>query len=135
MIRKVDSQRGIGFLNFLFICALIGFFALMGMRLFPLYMESFKVSTAMQAVASMAGAGEKSSREIQTSMLRRFEVDDVDRFTDHNIRNYLTIKPNEEGTGRVLTMSYEARGPLFGNLDMVLKFDKSITIPGTGYGE
>lgn len=127
-----DEERGIGFLNFLFICALIGVLALMGIRLFPLYMESFKVSTAMQAIASMPGVGEKSSREIQESMLRRFEVDDVDRFTHQNIRNYLTVKPNKEGMGRTLTMSYEAREPLISNLDIVLKFDKSIAIPGSG---
>ena len=130
-----ERERGVGLINFLLICALIGFFALVGLRLFPLYMESFKVSTAMEAIASETGVGEKSNREIQNSMLRRFEVDDVDRFTDRNIRDYLTIKPNENGTGRILTMDYEAREPLLGNLDIVLKFNKSVTLPGAGYGE
>ena len=82
------------------------------------------------------GSGhQEQPREIQTSLLRRFEIDDVDRFTEHNIKDHLVIKPNEDGKGRTLTMAYEARGPLLGNLDVVLKFDKSILIPGTGQGE
>jgi hypothetical protein len=134
-MRRLSGQRGLGFLGFLFVCAFIGFIALTVIRLFPLYMESFKVSTAVEAMANMTGVTTKSSREIQTSLLRRFEIDDVDRFTEHNIRNHLAIKPNKDGKDRTLTMAYEARGPLLGNLDAVLKFDKSILIPGTGQGE
>jgi len=131
----LSGQKGLSFLGFLFVCAFIGFVALLVIRLFPLYMESFKVSTAIEAMANMTGVATQSSREIQTSLLRRFEIDDVDRFTEHNIRNHLAIKPNEDGQGRTLTMAYEARGPLLGNLDGVLKFDKSILIPGTGQDE
>jgi hypothetical protein len=86
-------------------------------------------------MANMTGVATKSSREIQTSLLQRFEIDDVDQFTEHNIKNHLAIKPNEDGKDRTLTMAYEARGPLLGNLDVVLKFDKSTLIPGTGQGE
>jgi Domain of unknown function (DUF4845) len=134
-MRRLSGQNGLSFLGFLFVCAFIGLVALLVIRLFPLYMESFKVSTAIEAMVTMAGVATKSSREIQTSLLRRFEIDDVDRFTEHNIKDHLAIKPNEDGTGRTLTMAYEARGPLLGNLDVVLKFDKSILIPGTGQGE
>ncbi|HZC01515.1 MAG TPA: DUF4845 domain-containing protein [Gammaproteobacteria bacterium] len=134
-MRRLSGQRGLSFWGFLFVCAFIGFIALAVIRLFPLYMESFKVSTAIEAMANMTGVATKSGREIQTSLLRRFEIDDVDRFTEHNIKNHLAIKPNEDGKGRTLTMAYEARGPLLGNLDAVLKFDKSILIPGTGQGE
>ena len=134
-MRRLSGQKGLSFWGFLFVCAFIGFIALAVIRLFPLYMESFKVSTAIEAMANMTGVATQSSREIQTSLLRRFEIDDVDRFTEHNIRDHLAIKPNEDGKGRTLTMAYEARGPLLGNLDAVLKFDKSILIPGTGQGE
>jgi hypothetical protein len=134
-MRRLSGQNGLSFWGFLFVCAFIGFVALAVIRLFPLYMESFKVSTAIEAMATMTGVATKSSREIQTSLLRRFEIDDVDRFTEHNIKDHLAIKPNEDGKGRTLTMAYEARGPLLGNLDVVLKFDKSILIPGTSQDE
>ena len=134
-MRRLSGQKGLSFWGFLFVCAFIGFIALAVIRLFPLYMESFKVSTAIEAMATMTGVATKSGREIQTPLLRRFEIDDVDRFTEHNIKDHLAIKPNEDGKGRTLTMAYEARGPLVGNLDAVLKFDKSILIPGTGQGE
>ena len=31
-----------------------------------------------------------------------------------------------------MTMTYEGRGPLFGDLDVVLKFNESLPIPGMG---
>jgi hypothetical protein len=124
------SQGGITFISFLLNCLLIGFAALIIMRLFPLYTESFKVSNALKNITQDPEIGQKSVRDIQGMLLKQMEIDDVDRFDFNNLRNYLTVKPNARGM-RVLTMTYESRGPLLGNLDVVLKFDESLTIAGT----
>jgi hypothetical protein len=100
------------------------------MRIFPLYNESFKVRAALEAVASQPDIAQKTAHEIRTLVMRNFEVSDVDRFTDVTLKNALSVKRDPSGKQRVLRMAYEASGPLFGNLDVVLKIDESITIAG-----
>jgi Domain of unknown function (DUF4845)/Prokaryotic N-terminal methylation motif len=123
-------QRGFTLIGFLVVCVLVGFAALVVMRLFPLYNESFKVRAALEAVASQPDIAQKTTHEIRTLVMRNFEVSDVDRFTDVTLKNALSVKRDPSGKQRVLRMAYEAPGPLFGNLDVVLKIDESITIAG-----
>jgi DMSO reductase anchor subunit len=87
MLSRIPSyQRGFTLIGFLVVCVLVGFAALVVMRLFPLYNESFKVRAALEAVASQPDIAQKTAHEIRTLV--------------------------------------------FGNLDVVLKIDESITIAG-----
>ena len=132
MLPRIRSyQRGFTLIGFLVACVLVGFAALVVMRLFPLYNESFKVRAALEAISNQPDIAQKTAHEIRTLVMRNFEVSDVDRFTDANIRNVLTVKRDPSGRQRLVRMAYEVRGPLFGNLDVVLKIDESITIAGT----
>ncbi|MCA1853672.1 MAG: DUF4845 domain-containing protein, partial [Beggiatoa sp.] len=131
MLPRICSyQRGFTLIGFLVVCVLVGFAALVVMRLFPLYNESFKVRAALEAISNQPDIAQKTAHEIRTLVMRNFEISDVDRFTDANIRNVLTVKRDPSGRQRVVRMAYEAPGPLFGNLDVVLKIDESITIAG-----
>ena len=96
----------------------------------PSYNESFKVRAALEAIASQPDIAQKTAHEIRTLVMRNFEFSDVDRFTDATIKNALSVKRDPSGRQRVVRMAYEAPGPLFGNLDVVLKIDESITIAG-----
>ena len=126
---RMRRERGITFLGFLFAAALVAFFALLGMKLFPLYMESLSVWQGMKEVAARPDIQKLNTREIYKYVLRNYEVQDVDFFTRENIHKYLKVERAKGKKGRVLHMTYESRRPLFGNLDIVLKFDKSIDLP------
>ncbi|MBA2591638.1 MAG: DUF4845 domain-containing protein [Gammaproteobacteria bacterium] len=128
--RVPSSQRGVTLIGFFVVCVLVGFMALVVMKLFPLYNESFKVRAALEAIASQPDIAQKTAHEIRTLVMRNFEVSDVDRFTDATIKNALSVKRDPSGRQRLVRMAYEARAPLFGNLDVVLKIDESITIAG-----
>lgn len=131
MLSRVPSyQRGFTFIGFFVVCVVVGFAALVVMKLFPLYNESFKVRAALEAIASQPEIAQKTAQEIRTLVMRNFEVSDVDRFTDATLKNALSVKRDPSGKQRLVRMAYEARAPLFGNLDVVLKIDESITIAG-----
>ena len=126
------KQQGLTFSRLLLTCAAIGFIALIVMKLFPLYNESLKVSAALQAVANRADIGHKSPAEIKTLILKNFEVSDVDRFNEQNIHEHLKVNSDKGGKTRTLTMTYEGRTPLFGNLDVVMNYNESVTLQGSG---
>ncbi|MGH8577009.1 MAG: DUF4845 domain-containing protein [Gammaproteobacteria bacterium] len=128
--RVPSSQRGLTLIGFFVVCVLVGFAALVVMKLFPLYNESFKVRAALESISSQPEIAQKTAQEIRSLVMRNFEVSDVDRFTDATIKNALSVKRDPSGRQRLVRMAYEARGPLFGGLDVVLKIDESITIAG-----
>ena len=126
------KQRGLTLWGLLMGGALLAFAALTLMKLFPLYNQSFKVRAAMQAVAAMPEIGQKGVQEIRGLIMRNFDVSDVDTITANDLQKYLKVVAKPDGKGRTMTMTYEDRGPLFGDLDVVLKFNESIPIAGMG---
>ncbi len=132
MLARIPSYlRGLTIIGFLAACMLVGFAALVVMKLFPLYNESFKVRAALEAVAGRPDIAQKTAYDIRTLVMRNFEVSDVDTFTDATLKNALSVQRDAGGRQRVARMAYEKRGPLFGGLDVVLKIDESVTIAGS----
>lgn len=117
------SQRGMSAIGFIIVLALIGVFVLVTLKLFPAYMENFKVSAAMESIRSQSGIGEKSKGEVIDMLVKRLDVDNVDNVMPGNIE----IRPRDGG-GLLLGVKYEVRGNLFGNLDFVVRFDKSVEL-------
>ena len=121
------KQQGLTLISFFLLCALVGFFALVILKLFPLYNEAFRVSASLKTVATMPDIAMRNADDIKKLLMRNFEVQEVRRFDERNIKKHFKVE-KEKGKERTLHMQYEARGPLFGDLDLVLKFDKAVAI-------
>ncbi|MGC1951330.1 MAG: DUF4845 domain-containing protein [Gammaproteobacteria bacterium] len=117
-----QRQQGITALGLVLWLIILAIGALLTLRLFPIYMESFKIDTAMQSVVDDPAVAEKSNRELVEALLRRFDVDDVQRIDSRNYRNHVKI---EKKHGKVAIMvTYRAEAPLFRNLSLVADFRK-----------
>ena len=118
-----NKQSGISAIGFLFILALIGVCTLVTLKLYPAYMENFKVTYAMDSLSSQPGIAEKQRSEIIDMLIKRLDVDNVDHVKPANIQ----ISPGDHG-GYVLGVKYEIRGQLVSNLDFVVRFDKRVDL-------
>lgn len=125
-------QRGTSLMGLLFWCVLIGGATLVVMKLFPLYNEKWKVVAAMQSVAAQPGIGEMSSFDIRKFILRNFEISDVDQFNEQNLQKVFKVLKKKDGKGRIMHFEYEIRRSFFGELDIVMKLNEEIEIPGVG---
>ena len=125
VMKTAFSQRGVSISGLLMASALLIFALLTIMKLFPLYNQSFKIEAAMKSVANQPPSSRRSAGAIYRLLLRNFEVTDMDNFTPQNIKKYASVKKVKGSKDKMLTFVYEARGPLFGSLDAVLKIDKS----------
>ena len=115
------KQRGITLMGFIMVLIVGAFFALIAMKLVPIYSEFFSVQSSMKAIAN-EGLGAKDITEIQTALQRKFDIDYVDTVTAKQAR----IVP---GTGgKQLNMNYEVRKPFVYNIDFVVKFDYSVDL-------
>jgi hypothetical protein len=111
-------------LGFVIVLVIAGFFAFIIMKLFPPYAEHHAVRQAMLELASEPGVAQKSPAEIRKMLDAKLYI------------NYVTLKPeaikvDRTGQGYTLTIKYESRGNMVGNLDYVVTFDKTVVLgPG-----
>jgi Tfp pilus assembly protein PilE len=114
------SIRGMTLMSFLMILVVVGFFAYIGMRLFPIYTQYYSAVTDMKKVAQAPGAANKSITTLRSEIERYYYVSYV---TDAKPKEHIKIVTGP--AGKELNLSYEVRSPLIYNLDVIAKFDHS----------
>ena len=121
MVRK---QQGMTLMSFVIVLAVVGFFALIVMKLFPMYSEYNNLKSVMDAFAANPASANMTPTQVWADLERRFDIAYVSSVS----REHITVSR----TGRVTTLQikYEVRKPLFGNLDVVGNFDKTVTLGG-----
>lgn len=120
-----NRQRGLTLIGFVVVLALLGFFAYVGMKLFPVYTEYYSVVQAMNGVQSEPGVSEMSPARIEDLLFRRFYISYVESVKPENVR----VQRKE---GLTLNVKYEVRRPLIYNLDFVASFDKTVDLTRQG---
>ncbi len=123
------NQHGLTLIGFIMVVVLVGFFALVAMKLFPLYNDSFAITQSLKSVASQPEAEKMTERDVRRYFLRSANINGLYQFTEKNISDYLTAnKVGQEP--REMYMYYENRTTLFGDLDIVLVYDKTVQLGG-----
>lgn len=136
MKNMIKRQEGVTFIGWCIILAIIGFFVLITLRLFPLYNEKMQVVSAMKSVASRPGISEQTEREILEQFKRTVQIGGSTRFDDKTTRQLANVeKPKEKGGPRLLTVQFESRNKFFDDIEFVLVFDESFELKGGGTGE
>lgn len=111
------SQSGLSLIGFLLIMILLGFISLIVIKLVPIYMDDFKVSSAMTSLQKQqVELANKSPDEIRDMLMKRLSIDNFTRFNGNDVR-----VTREKGK-LTIAVDYEVRESLFGNLDIVARF-------------
>lgn len=118
MYRKQD---GISLVGFLVTLTLLGFFAFLAIRLFPVYSEFQSVKSDMNALAETPGAAKMSPAKLKDLLDRRFYISYVE-----NVAGKDLIIDRKLGVNA--TLEYEVRRPMMGNLDYVAKFKHTVKL-------
>jgi hypothetical protein len=120
------TQSGITLLGFVIVLAVVGLFAYVGMKLFPMYSEFYSVKSALKGLASEPGIGNTDPARIQDLFFRRLYISYSENVKKENVK----IKRVDDGWQ--MEVSYEVRKPLIANLDVVGKFDATQLLTRTG---
>lgn len=124
-MRLRKKQRGLSFLGLVVLVGVLGFCAVIGLKLIPIYMESWKINGIMEAVISEPGINDQSRQEVIESMLKRLDIDAVDAVNYSNWRDKLTVAKRKNNV--TINVRYEITTPLLGNLSLLAVFDKSVS--------
>jgi competence protein ComGC len=113
----IKKQQGLTLISIVFILILIGAVVLLVLKIAPIYMNHSKVVNALEAVEAMPEVQSMSKREIESSLLKRFNLNYVEDITMDDVEiikqpGYLSVR-----------ISYEVEQPIIGNLSVLVDFD------------
>lgn len=122
------TQSGITLLGFIVVLGLIGFFAYVGMKLFPMYSEYYSVKSALKGMASEPETAAADPARIQELFFRRMAIDYTSNVKPEH------VKISRADNGWQMDVQYEVRRPLIFNLDVVGKFHATQKLSRGGDG-
>jgi hypothetical protein len=99
---------------------LIGFFTTLILKIGPVYLEHFKVKSALSALTADRDLASRSREEILKSLGKRWDIDMVDSVSMDDVS--ITRDINRVS----VRVAYDVVKPLFGNVDVVVHFDDTI---------
>ena len=117
-----DKQAGASLFGWIIILFVLGFFALLAVRLTPYYVEYYGAKKTLATLDEIPHLNKKTPMEITELLLGRYRFNDIDRITADNIT---VVK--EEGVVEVKVV-YEVRTPIMGNVDAVISFDDNTKV-------
>ena len=120
-----NRQRGLSFLALIALVGMLGFAAVIGLKLIPVYLDSWKIDTIMTAVISEPGVNDQSRQEVIESMLKRLDIDAVDGVNYSNYKGQLTVTKRKNNI--TINVNYDVITPLIGNLSLLAVFEKSVS--------
>ena len=113
-----QKQKGMTAISWIVVLAVFFFFVLIGLRLTPIYLEYFNVSSSLSSLPGDKKIIDAGPSEIKGLLLKRFQINDVENVTRKH------IKVTEKG----VQVKYEVRTNIFANIDVVVSFDDFVKV-------
>lgn len=121
MMGNPGRQNGATLIGMLVIAALVAFFAYVGMKLVPIYIENYGVKASLSSLKEESTQG-VSAGEIRSRLMKRLDMNDVDSVRPENVE----IKT--VGNTRTVEVKYEVRTRFYGPVHLLLAFDESTVL-------
>lgn len=116
------AQRGMTFIGWVMTLVVIGFFALFAIRLIPVFLEYQSVASSMNQLRELPP--ESSLVDIRRSLDSSLYINGV------NAVDAADFQIRREGAGTVVSIEYDARTDFIANIDLVVSFERSVTVGG-----
>lgn len=121
-----NGQRGLGLWGWISVLAMIGFIAMVTLQLVPIYLAELAIQKVVKLSANDPANSNAPIQELRKNMKTRWDVEGITTLSPSDV----TLE--KYGMGRALAYDYEARAELFGNVSLVVHFEKKFPLPGGG---
>ncbi|OBS10404.1 DUF4845 domain-containing protein [Acidihalobacter prosperus] len=120
------KQQGVSIASMLVVAAILGVLFVIGVRLFPVYMDYYSVRSIMNEVAHSPGIGKKDYLQVWDAINTRFDINNIDDVHRDD------FKMKTVGNETTITISYVVRRHLLANIDGLIIFKHSVHYEHTG---
>ena len=121
-MKLLNRSKGISVLGILFYALLIIFTVVIGIRLVPVYLDDMAVTDAMKALSTMEGMQHFSTPKLKDAFERKLQTNFMSEMPKD------AIKLEKKDDRYELTIAYERRVHLLGNVDAVVVFNHEVPI-------
>ncbi|HEB97056.1 MAG TPA: DUF4845 domain-containing protein [Sedimenticola thiotaurini] len=121
-MNRIDRQRGMTGVGWLTVLALIGFFAMLILKLAPVYMEHYSVKTVLASLKEEPLITTRSVAEVRRLLKKRLTINGV-----YDMKKE-AMKIKKEGGVMRVRIAYEVRKHMVGNVDVVISFDDQVEL-------
>lgn len=118
----LTRQRGLSLISWLIVIAFLLFQGIMAMRIIPVYINDASVSSIMKELPNDSTLSHASVRKIRESIEKRLKMNNIYNMDPGDI----VITPGQGGYD--VTLNYDSRGTLIGNMDYIISFKHESTI-------
>ena len=117
-----QSQRGVTFVGWMVLLAPVAILVYAGIRLTPIYLNYMRVARSLEQFASenKADVSTSTPEMLRRGLERHFDVEGV----EHPALKDIDI--HRDGDHWVAEANYEDLAPMFGNVSILVQFDKRV---------
>jgi Domain of unknown function (DUF4845) len=120
-------QRGVTFIGWLFLLIPLAIVGYVAIRLVPIYLNYMRVAHSMEQTSTEMKIDEGAALTpvvIRANLAKHFDIDSITFPTVNDV----TV--TRDGAGWSLEAKFEDTTPIFGNISVVVDFDKVTKIGG-----
>ena len=110
-----SAQRGISFIGFLFVAAVVLVVALLAFRMIPAYIEWYTVQKALDS--AMSETSDPTVVNVRKSVERKLNADYVDAVGARD------VELSKDGNKITASVSWQKKLPLVANVSLLIDFD------------
>jgi hypothetical protein len=114
----LHKQKGAGMMNVILLGGVIIFAGFTFAKIGTFYLDNNIVKKTLSELDEVPYITKKSKRELSEMLRKKFQTNNL-RFTKDE------VIVNKRSDKLIITMEYERRAPIMGNVDVVVKFSES----------
>lgn len=119
------KQYGMTMISWVIIISLVAIQAVAAMRIVPVYMNYYSVKKIMEEVKADSTSRGAAPKQLEAAINKRLNINGI--YDLQKNPDAFSFQKTQEGMN--ITLYYEARGPIYGNLEFVATFEHEIDIP------
>jgi hypothetical protein len=118
----IRHQKGLTAISWVLVIAIISVQGVLAMRIVPVYMEYGSVKSIMDGLGSDPIIKGKTPKALRKLINKRLSINNIYTLQD----NKDAFRFKKASTGTNVIVKYEARGPIFNNLEFVATFEYEV---------
>ena len=113
-------------------CIVLGGLALGFMKLWPVYNDKFKIDAAMEKLSGTPDVARMSKKSMAKMLQKQFDVNGIEPVNPHDLYKYFVVAKIKGSSDKRVTLAFEIRKPISEELDVVMKYNKTIEVSKSG---
>ena len=114
--QSMQKQKGMTFISWVIIIAIIGFHFMIGIRVMPILADAHTIEKVWKDLGTDTSLVGANPKKIRQAITRKLRVNNVTLLKSEN------IEVKKSSGEYIVTARYEPRGKIVGNMDFIMTF-------------